>query len=147
MTGDGAPLSEQARSLEKRGYYFNPDRAHTEALLESLRTNQERYGYPFCPCRLATGDPEQDRDAICPCDVRDQDVFEHGACFCGLYVSREVAMKKRPIASIPERRGTTPAPDRLWRCTVCGYLCLRPTPPDVCPVCGVTRDRFHTVTL
>jgi ferredoxin-thioredoxin reductase catalytic chain len=147
MSDEPAPLEAMERSLEKRGYYFNPDRSYTEPLLESLRTNQQRYGYPFCPCRLATGDREQDRDAICPCDVRDQDVFEHGTCYCGLYVSREVAMEKKPIATIPERRGTAPEPNKLWRCNTCGYLCLRPTPPDVCPVCGVTRDRFQAVTL
>jgi ferredoxin-thioredoxin reductase catalytic chain len=135
------------KRLEKRGYYFNPDRSLTDPLLESLQVNEKRYGYPFCPCRLASGDNEQDRDAVCPCDYRDQDVYEYGTCYCGLYVSREVAMTQKAVGSIPERRGTPPSPNQIWRCDVCGYICVRPTPPDICPVCGVTRDRFHTVEL
>jgi ferredoxin-thioredoxin reductase catalytic chain len=31
----------------------------------------------------------------------------------------------------------------IWRCTVCGYLCGREDPPDVCPICKVTKDRFE----
>jgi nitrite reductase (NADH) large subunit len=30
-----------------------------------------------------------------------------------------------------------------WRCSVCGYLHRGPTPPDVCPVCGASRDKFE----
>jgi rubrerythrin len=31
----------------------------------------------------------------------------------------------------------------VWRCKVCGYLCAREGPPDVCPICKVTKDRFE----
>jgi rubrerythrin len=31
----------------------------------------------------------------------------------------------------------------VWRCTVCGYLCARESPPDQCPICKVTKDRFE----
>lgn len=141
------PLAELEAKLEKRGYFFNPDRSMTEPLLESLRVNEDRYGYPFCPCRLASGDYEQDRDAVCPCDYRDQDVYEYGACFCGLYVSREAAIRRKPVSTIPERRSSAPSPRQTWRCDVCGYICVRPTPPDICPICGVTRDRFHAIEL
>jgi len=135
------------KQLEKRGYFFNPDRSMTEPLLESLRINEERYGYPFCPCRLPNENRAQDLDAICPCDVRDQDIFEYGTCYCGLYVSQEVAMKQMNIEPIPERRGASPSPNQIWRCNVCGYICVRPTPPDVCPICGVSRERFQTAML
>jgi nitrite reductase (NADH) large subunit len=30
-----------------------------------------------------------------------------------------------------------------WRCTVCGYVHRGPEPPDVCPVCGASRDEFE----
>lgn len=137
------PAEVLRRSLEKRGYFFNPDDSMTLPLLESLQVNETRYGYPFCPCRLAAGNRQEDLDAICPCDYRDQDVFEYGACFCGLYVSHEVFMNKKAIEAIPERRGRTPDPNRIWRCQVCGYLCSRPQPPDICPICGVPHDRFE----
>ena len=31
----------------------------------------------------------------------------------------------------------------VWRCKVCGYLCARGEPPDICPICKVTKDRFE----
>lgn len=129
--------------LEKRGYFFNPDEEMTNALLEGLLVNQERYGYRFCPCRLATGEYLPDRDAVCPCDVRDRDIAEFGSCFCGLYVSQDVFMQKKEIASIPDRRNDPKPENRVWRCQVCGYVCARSEAPDVCPICGVAHDRFE----
>ncbi|MFA7397586.1 MAG: ferredoxin-thioredoxin reductase catalytic domain-containing protein, partial [Candidatus Bathyarchaeia archaeon] len=61
------------------GYYLIPQQELLQMLLEGLKTNEERYGYPSCPCRLATGNIELDRDIICPCDYRDPDVAEYGA--------------------------------------------------------------------
>lgn len=31
---------------------------------------------------------------------------------------------------------------RRWRCTVCNYIHEGDEPPDVCPVCGVGKDKF-----
>lgn len=133
--------------LEKRGYFLNFDTEMTSALLEGLVLNTERYGYPFCPCRLATGNLNQDRDAICPCNVRDLDLHEFNTCFCGLYISREVSMQKKTISSIPDRRNVPKSNNKLWRCQVCGYICARPHPPDICPICGVSHDRFELYVI
>jgi ferredoxin-thioredoxin reductase catalytic subunit len=86
------------------GYYLNPDPDFLQDLLEGLKRNEERYGYPSCPCRLATGNLELDRDIICPCDYRDPDVAEYGTCYCALYVRRDLYEGKTPIGPIPERR-------------------------------------------
>ena len=40
---------------EKSGYFVNGDVEFVEFLLENLKTNEERYGYASCPCRLSTG--------------------------------------------------------------------------------------------
>ncbi|OPY01185.1 MAG: Ferredoxin thioredoxin reductase catalytic beta chain [Syntrophorhabdus sp. PtaB.Bin184] len=145
-----------ARS-QASGYHLNPDMGFVRALVQGLLTNVERYGYPACPCRLASGRREDDSDIICPCDYRDADLAEHGSCFCALYVSRDVAEGHRPLASIPERRpaegsrrhdsepvagiGRPPLP--VWRCRVCGYLCAREAPPETCPICKAAEDRFE----
>jgi ferredoxin-thioredoxin reductase catalytic chain len=86
------------------GYYLNPDPDFLQDLLEGLRKNEERYGYPSCPCRLATGNLELDRDIICPCDYRDPDVAEYGTCYCALYMRKDLYEGKTPIVPIPERR-------------------------------------------
>ena len=178
------------------GYLLNPDSAFVRELVEGLLTNEDRYGYPACPCRLAAGDRTDDLDIICPCDYRDADIADHGACYCGLYVSQDIVDGKRKLTRVPERRppeekraeapspaqrmsaaepggpggsdgpaGTSapgasqpagPSPQApalpdlsglnkypLWRCRVCGYLCSRGQPPEVCPICRAKKDRFE----
>jgi ferredoxin-thioredoxin reductase catalytic subunit len=89
---------------KSRGYYLHPDLDFLKDLLEGLKQNEERYGYPSCPCRLASGKLELDRDIICPCDYRDPDVEEYGACYCALYVRKDVFEGKIPVPPVPERR-------------------------------------------
>jgi ferredoxin-thioredoxin reductase catalytic subunit len=144
---------------ESAGYHLNPDTTMTRRLLEGMLVNEKRYGYPACPCRLASGDKESDIDIICPCDYRDADLADYGACYCSLYVSREVAEGNKKVSSIPERRpppgkrqrtkassSTKPLsslPLPVWRCKVCGYLCARDGPPEVCPICKAKKERFE----
>lgn len=89
---------------EAKGYHFANDEAHVFGLLEALLTNKARYGYMACPCRLASGDREADKDIICPCVYRQPDVEEYGSCYCNLYVSK--AWNDGTIAHeyVPERR-------------------------------------------
>jgi ferredoxin-thioredoxin reductase catalytic subunit len=86
------------------GYFLNPDPEFLKDLLEGLQRNEERYGYPSCPCRIASGKLELDRDIICPCDYRDPDVAEYGTCYCALYMRKDLHEGKTPIVPIPERR-------------------------------------------
>ncbi|WP_457551533.1 ferredoxin-thioredoxin reductase catalytic domain-containing protein [Desulfobacula sp.] len=92
------------KSQEAKGIYFNKDKDLVFELLESLILNKERYGYMACPCRLACGDREKDKDIICPCDYRAPDLEEFGACFCGLYTSRKLHNNEMESHYIPERR-------------------------------------------
>lgn len=85
------------------GYYLTPQPELLQAFLEGLKANEDRYGYPLCPCRLASGIFEYDRDIICPCDYRDPDVAEYGACYCRLYVNKQVYESKN-LPDVPERR-------------------------------------------
>jgi ferredoxin-thioredoxin reductase catalytic subunit len=147
------------KQAESAGYHINPDVDFTKDLIRSLLINQKRYGYWACPCRLASGKKEDDLDIICPCDYRDPDLNEFGACYCALYVSQEIKDGKKSPGSIPERRIPKEERDKLnkknegakfssfsmpvWRCKVCGYLCGRNEPPEVCPICKAKKDRFE----
>lgn len=98
-------LHDRLRKVqEARGYFFNRDRERTFDLLQGLLTNRERYGYMACPCRLASGNRQQDQDIICPCVYRQPDVEEFGACYCQLYVSREWNEGRIAHCLVPERR-------------------------------------------
>lgn len=92
------------RLQEPKGYWFNKDKHTTLALLEGLLVNKARYGYMSCPCRLASGDYEKDKDIICSCAYRAPDVEEYGSCYCGLYVSMQWNEGAAPHVYVPERR-------------------------------------------
>ena len=92
------------KSQEAKGYFFNAEEKRTMELLEALLLNRERYGYMACPCRLASGNRDWDRDIICPCEYREADVREYGSCYCNLYVSREWNEGRSPRRLVPERR-------------------------------------------
>ncbi len=147
------------KDAESGGYHLNPDIEFTKGLIKGLLIDEARYGYQSCPCRLSMGSKEENLDIICPCDYRDQDVVEYGACYCALYVSQQVLDGAQPLQSIPERRpprqqrkksivsqvsatlAALPLP--VWRCKVCGYLCARDGPPEICPICKAKKDRFE----
>jgi ferredoxin-thioredoxin reductase catalytic subunit/glutaredoxin len=89
---------------EPKGYYFNRDREKTFQLLRALMTNKDRYGYMSCPCRLAAGKRDKDKDIICPCVYREPDVEEFGSCYCNLYVSKAWNEGSIERIFVPERR-------------------------------------------
>ncbi len=89
---------------EKKGLIFNGDTEKTLEILDGLLTNKDRYGYMACPCRLASGELENDRDIICPCEYCNADIEEFGSCFCNLYVSKEWNEGKVDKPVVPERR-------------------------------------------
>jgi len=159
------------------GCYLNPDKDFLNNLLEGLKANEERYGYPSCPCRLATGKFELDRDIVCPCDYRDPDVAEYGCCYCALFVRKDVFEGKKAVEPVPERRPTEkqnraygvtaeivgPKPSdtthaqtvkeapqiqlKMWYCKQCGYVCFREEPPYICPVCKARRELFAEIAI
>jgi ferredoxin-thioredoxin reductase catalytic subunit len=156
------------------GYILNPDPEFLQGLLEGLTKNEERYGYPSCPCRLASGKFDYDRDIFCPCDYRDPDVAQFGACYCGLYVRKDIYDSKIELAPVPERRPvdkqmrayqavsmiTEVKPEneekeelaevtlgnkKMWYCKQCGYVVFRDEPPYVCPICKAKKELFAEI--
>lgn len=157
------------KEAKQGGYNLNPDGEFVRGLVKGLLVNERRYGYQACPCRLAADDKTADLDIICPCYYRDADVTEFGACYCALYVSKAVLKGEQELGSIPERRPPQEERQKLpphpqpqtsgteleygtcnlklsvpvWRCLVCGYLCGRDGPPEICPICKAGKERFE----
>lgn len=102
---DAGELYEKLKKVqEPKGYYFSNNHERVMELIEALLVNKDRYGYMVCPCRLASGDRNNDRDIICPCDYRQPDVAEFGSCYCNLYVSKQWNEGKIEQEYVPERR-------------------------------------------
>jgi ferredoxin-thioredoxin reductase catalytic chain len=156
-------LQRAETDAKTNGYYLNPDPKFLRDLLEGLKTNEERYTYPSCPCRPGTGVYEQDRDIICPCDYRDPDIAEYGACYCSLYVDKKTH-DSGEIKPIPERRsaekmfpelqtkteatGIQQATKRkFWYCKQCGYVNFREDSPYVCPICKAKKEFFAQIIV
>ena len=163
-------VKQRAESDAKNhGYYLNPDFQFLDDLLKGLKENEDRYGYPLCPCRLSSGKFEFDRDIICPCNYRDPDIEEYGSCYCTLYVRKDVFEGKTPINPIPERRPAekqlrayTSSSDtltsekvlthekpsnKMWYCKQCGYVCFREEPPYICPICKAKKEMFDEIKI
>jgi len=153
-----------------RGIHLTLDESLLKNLLDGLKENEERYGYPSCPCRIASGVFELDRDIICPCDYRDPDVADYGMCYCCLFVDKDVFEGRKEAKPIPERRPAEKqmkslgleegAPKevaaageagrtnrRLFYCKQCGYVVFRDEPPYVCPICRAKREMFDEIVL
>jgi ferredoxin-thioredoxin reductase catalytic subunit len=147
------------KDTQASGCNLNRDFDFIKDLIHGLIVNQKRYGYQSCPCRIASGKKEDDLDIICPCDYRDDDLTEFGCCYCALYISDDIFKGNKKVTSIQERR---PSPEQrkmktdikrtdkissqpipIWRCRVCGYLCARENPPEICPICKVKKERFE----
>jgi len=104
MVDKAAILERMQKDADANGYYICPDQEQLEDLIDGLATNEDRYGYGSCPCRMASGVKTYDADIICPCEYRDADVNEFGMCYCALFVSKEVKEDPSKMVPVPERR-------------------------------------------
>lgn len=175
MTEKHIIIETMKKNAQDNGYFICPDPQLFNDLIDGLSTNTGRYGYGSCPCRVASGVKTYDADIICPCEYRDADVDEYGMCYCGLFVNEKIKNNPSQMGPIPERRpqevidaalvasekkpsaiergSTQPIRKKnarsltVWRCTVCGYLCARETPPAICPICKAKAERFEVFTM
>lgn len=104
MANKAAILERMRKDAEANGFYLCPDDNLLNDLMDGLATNEDRYGYGSCPCRMASGIKSYDGDIICPCEYRDADVSEFGMCYCALFVSKDVKEAPSRMKPIPERR-------------------------------------------
>lgn len=79
-------------------FELNPVQKQCETVLTGLARNQVRFGEPYCPCRLRSGDPEKDREIICPCVYHEDEIKNEGHCHCNLFFSEDGARRKEERA-------------------------------------------------
>lgn len=115
----------------------------------------------ICPCDYR--DPDLDDHGMCYCAL-----YVSGEILAGTKEVRPIPERRPPreerAQNLPapadaadSGSGTTADEDTgeagsagsrtlskpVWRCRVCGYLCGRDEPPEVCPICGAKKERFE----
>jgi len=69
----------------KHGWSLNTDEKQLSTVIRGLVRNKAKFGHPYCPCRLRSGDEEKDRAIECPCVHHKEEVANLGHCHCNLY--------------------------------------------------------------
>jgi ferredoxin-thioredoxin reductase catalytic subunit len=72
----------------KQGWALNTDEKQLSTVIRGLVRNKKKFGRPYCPCRLRSGDEEKDRAIECPCVYHKDEVSQDGHCHCNLYFKK-----------------------------------------------------------
>jgi len=68
-------------------FKLNPDMGRVRMLAHGVLSNEKNHGLRFCPCRMTTGNREEDLKLVCPCNFKAQKTWrERGECWCSLFV-------------------------------------------------------------
>ena len=70
---------------QKHGWILNKDEKQLNTVIRGLVRNKTKFGRPYCPCRLRSGDEEKDRAIECPCVYHNDEIADQGSCHCRLY--------------------------------------------------------------
>jgi len=79
-------IQEYEEYAQKSGFKLNPDRGTVERIAKGLLENEKKYSFRYCPCRRISGNPEEDKSKICPCQFMRKEIEDQGHCLCGLFV-------------------------------------------------------------
>ena len=81
-------IEEYKEYAKENGLRLNPNAVLVENLVKRLLENEEKYGHRYCPCRLVSGNDEQDKEKICPCKWSNEEIARTGHCLCNLFVKQ-----------------------------------------------------------
>jgi len=73
----------------RKGYRLNPNEETVDATLYGLVMRKAKFGKYYCPCKVLTGDPAQDKRLICPCADHREEIERDGICTCRLLVAED----------------------------------------------------------
>ena len=74
---------------DSQGFVLNPNTDKLNLVIKGLHNNAVKRGAEYCPCRIRTGDPEEDKNIICPCIFHKDEIAKQGFCHCHLFYSSQ----------------------------------------------------------
>jgi len=84
-TGVEKIIEEAEKYAKEKGFKLNPNEQIVINIVKGLLTNEEKYGFRYCPCRRVSGKKEEDQAKICPCAWHQEEIEKQGHCLCGLF--------------------------------------------------------------
>jgi ferredoxin-thioredoxin reductase catalytic subunit len=79
-------IKQYEQYAKDNGFALNPNRKIVEGIVGGLLAREEKFGARYCPCRIVTGDKEEDKKIICPCIYHKDEIEKDGHCHCNLFV-------------------------------------------------------------
>ncbi len=84
-----ADMLKWAQGIARKNEWdLNPEEGHLRTVIRGLVRNKKKFGRPYCPCRLRSGDEERDRAIECPCIYHKDEIAKEGHCHCLLYYKK-----------------------------------------------------------
>jgi len=86
-------LNKEGKELRKKlqeyadsqNFKLNPNEKALESIINGLLRNRKIKGDIYCPCRIVTGNKEEDKKIICPCVYHQGEIELIGNCKCTLF--------------------------------------------------------------
>jgi len=72
-----------------KGWVLNENKDIADSVIGGLARSQLLYGKRYCPCRIPSGNEEEDKKIICPCQNSAKDIETDGHCHCYLYFKKQ----------------------------------------------------------
>lgn len=115
-------LQEVLPLVEREGYRLSTDEFIVPEILDGLMDNFHKMGDMYCPCRLVTGDFEEDKKLVCPCIPSHRELYAKlGKCWCGLFVAQYIEDDESLMGVVPQ--DTDSEPYELPLCSLDAFPC------------------------
>jgi ferredoxin-thioredoxin reductase catalytic subunit len=80
-----ALLKKMQAYADSQNFKLNENQAALEGIINALLRNKKFKGEIYCPCRIVTGNKEEDKKIICPCVYHQGEIELQGNCKCTLF--------------------------------------------------------------
>jgi len=77
------------KHASEKGIRLNPDERIVNGIVAGLFKREKSNGEKYCPCRVVSGNKEEDKKIICPCVYHLDEIAKDGKCHCQLFVAKE----------------------------------------------------------
>ena len=78
-------LKQLQTYADSQGFKLNPNEKALMGVVRGLLRNKQFKGDIYCPCRVVTGNREEDKKIACPCIYHKDEITKDGHCKCTLF--------------------------------------------------------------